>query len=84
MKKVLGILLIIIGSFLSLASLFGNVPNILKTFANSSGDAETTGAIVGAIVAFLISMALAIFLILFGAKLAKSPKQKRIDPTENY
>lgn len=83
MKKVFGILLIVIGSFLSLAGLFGNVPNIIA-LSNSNGDAEATGAIFGAILAFLLVMAMAIFLIIMGAKLAKSSKQKRNFPTEDY
>lgn len=83
MKKVIGILLIAIGSFLSLAGLFGNIPNIIA-LSNSNSNAEATGAVVGAIVAFLTIMAIAIFLIIFGAKLAKSSKQKRTRPTEDY
>ena len=84
MKKVIGILLIVIGSFLSLATLISSLPQILGAFANADSSANGIGYFLGTIIGFLLFLALSIFLIIMGAKLAKSTKQKRDEPTEDY
>lgn len=84
MKKVFGILLIIIGSFLSFATLISSFPQILVAFANLNSSANEIGYFLGTIIGFLLFLAISIFLIIIGAKFAKSSKQKRSEPTEDY
>lgn len=84
MKKVFGIILIIIGSLLSLATLMGSFQQILTAFANLNSTANGIGYFLGTIVGFLLFLAISIFLIIIGARFAKSSRQKRSEPTEDY
>jgi hypothetical protein len=85
MKKVFGLLLIIIGSILSLANLMSTIPNFIKFLSNTkSFDAHGIGYLLGIIIFFLLLTALSVFLIIKGAKLAKSSRQKIKESVEDY
>ena len=87
MKKFFGIMLIIFGSILSIATSLSSLPLIVKDFAAILKDglnAYLGGRFLGSIIVFLLLMALAIFLILKGAKLIKHSRIKPNNTVEEY
>jgi Ca2+/Na+ antiporter len=68
MKKFFGIVLIIIGSILSLATLLASLPLIIKSLLSvlHNPNATSIGEFIGSIIGFLLLMGIALFLIIKG------------------
>ncbi|RWU07743.1 hypothetical protein [Pedobacter chitinilyticus] len=85
MRKIFGVLLIILAAFLSLAILMSTLPTLLDSSSKVKGsDASSLGYAIGTFIAFISMVAVNACLYFFGFKLLKKKKELVPIPSKDF